>query len=147
MKTLTIIPEDDMVVVDGEGLVITVDIDPLIHAIQWNAVAKTGQIEYKDSRRNEIIGDNGIAPFLRFADLHNTEKTRISTKEINTQTQMDIHNNLPITKKRNAFAIELPVGDQLNEILKFIDSQPVKSVEMQAVIDKSNDIKNRFPTD
>lgn len=52
---ITIIPSDDMVIVDGVAQKMDLDqydLDPDIHAIQWNG--KDGRIEYK-VRENEFL--------------------------------------------------------------------------------------------
>jgi len=145
MKKLTIIPDDNMVVVDGEGLVIDVTADSVIHAIQWDGVNKEGLIEYKDGRPNEVIGEDKIASYLPLVASHAGVKNKISEDRIKAESDDAVYRALPTTKRKKAFDTELSTGDQLDEILKFIDSQPVKSVNMQAVIDKANDIKDRFP--
>ena len=145
MKTLTIIPEDNMVVLDGNGIYLNVDIDPDIHAVQWNEETKTGCIEDKSNKDNTTIGSKEMDAFMGFATLHSQEKTRLSNVLAEEQAKQIAFDSLPDTKRRVAFSAELTIGDQLDEILKFINSQPVKSVEMQAVIDKSKEIKARFP--
>jgi len=145
MKKLTIIPDDNMVVVDGEGLVIDVTADSVIHAIQWDGVNKEGLIEYKDGRPNEVIGEDKIASYLPLVASHAGVKNKISEDRIKAESDDAVYRALPTTKRKKAFDTELSTGDQLDEILKFIESQPVKSVKMQAVIDKANDIKDRFP--
>tara|TARA_R110001599_G_scaffold140249_1_gene320222 strand:- start:179 stop:628 length:450 start_codon:yes stop_codon:yes gene_type:complete len=145
MKKLTIIPDDNMVVVDGEGLVIDVTADSVIHAIQWDGVNKEGLIEYKDGRPNEVIGEDKIASYLPLVASHDGVKNKINEDRIKAESDDAVYRALPTTKRKKAFDTELSTGDQLDEILKFIESQPVKSVKMQAVIDKANDIKDRFP--
>ena len=145
MKKLTIIPDDNMVVVDGEGLVIDVTADSVIHAIQWDGVNKEGLIEYKDGRPNEVIGEDKIASYLPLVASHAGVKNKINEDRIKAESDDAVYRALPTTKRKKAFDTELSTGDQLDEILKFIESQPVKSVKMQAVIDKANDIKDRFP--
>ena len=53
MKTLTIIPEDKTVVVDGKGFTFDFIVDPDIHAIQWDT--DSGHIEYKSDKFNTTI--------------------------------------------------------------------------------------------
>ena len=53
MKTLTIIPEDKTVVVDGMGFTFDFIVDPDIHAIQWDT--DSGHIEYKSDKSNITI--------------------------------------------------------------------------------------------
>ena len=53
MKTLTIVPEDKTVVIDGIGFKFDFIIDPDIHAIQWDT--DSGHIEYKSDKSNITI--------------------------------------------------------------------------------------------
>ena len=53
MKTLTIVPEDKTVVVDGMSFIFDFIVDPDIHAIQWDT--DSGHIEYKSDKFNTII--------------------------------------------------------------------------------------------
>ena len=53
MKTLTIVPEDKTVVVDGMGFKFDFIVDPDIHAIQWDT--DSGHIEYKSDKSNITI--------------------------------------------------------------------------------------------
>ena len=142
---LTVIPEDNMVVVDGEGLLLDVTADANIHAIQWDGVNESGEIEYKDGRPNEIIGTAQIAQYLPLVTLHAAAKTKMNDDRLKQEADDAIYNALPTTKRKVAYFNEIPIGDQLDEILKFIDAQPAKHIEMQAIIDISKDIKDRFP--
>ena len=53
MKTLTIVPEDKTVVVDGMSFIFDFMVDPDIHAIQWDT--DSGYIEYKSDKFNTTI--------------------------------------------------------------------------------------------
>lgn len=70
MKTLSIIPSDSMVIIDGVARQVDCStIDPIIHAIQWNAKKERGHIEFVDEdpddgqrAANESIAS--IEPYL-----------------------------------------------------------------------------------
>ena len=157
MKKMTIIPCDGMVVVDGDGIAIDVDCDPDIHAIQWDGEKQTGEIEYKDESRkgNVKIGPGEIASFLPLVDAHGKRRKEIDQKVIDDLAQVKIDHpdldvifppHLATTKRYWAMMKELTVYDQLDEILKFIDNTlGDKTPEMQALIDKHKEIKDRFP--
>ena len=145
MKKLTIVPEDNMVVIDGEGLILDVVADADIHAIQWDEEAQVGTIEYKSGKDLKNIGLEEITPFLSLATSHANEKTRIADAVAAEKVRVAEHEGLYTTKRVKAFRDELSMGDQLDEILRFIDSQSNKTSEMQSIIDKANDIKSRFP--
>ena len=62
---VTIVPEDNVVLVDGEARSIDMTgMDPAVHAVQWKDTQ--GEIEYKNGRRNKPITD--ISPFQSFID-------------------------------------------------------------------------------
>ena len=146
MKKLTIVPEDNMVVVDGEGLIVDVVVDDAdIHAIQWDEETQVGTIEYKSGKDTIVIGTDEITPYLSLATSHTNEKTRIANAVEAEEVIRLEHEGLYSTKRANAFDSELSIGDQLDEILRFMDIQPDKTSAMQSIIDKSKDIKNRFP--
>ena len=145
MKKLTIVPEDNMVIVDGEALVVDVVVDADIHAIQWDEEAQVGTIEYKSGKSIKMIGTDEITPFLSIATSHANEKKRINDELLAKEKIKLEYENLYTTKRVKAFRDELSMGDQLDEILRFIDSQSNKTSEMQSVIDKSKEIKTRFP--
>jgi|TARA_B110000467_G_scaffold163136_1_gene188297 hypothetical protein len=142
---LTVIPEDNMVVVDGEGLLLDVTADANIHAIQWDGDTESGEIEYKDGRPNEVISTDKIAQYLPLVTSHADAKAKMETDRLKQEADDTAYNALPTTKRKVAYDTEIPIGDQLDEILRFIDAQPTKRSEMQAIIDISKDIKDRFP--
>ena len=86
-----------------------------------------------------------MTPFLSLATSHANEKTRIANAVVAEEVRVAEHEGLYTTKRVNAFRDELSMGDQLDEILRFIDSQSNKTPAMQSIIDKANDIKTRFP--
>ena len=145
MKKLTIVPEDNMVVIDGEGLILDVVADADIHAIQWDDETQEGTIEYKSDKDTTVIGTDEIAPYLSLATSHANEKIRIADVLDAEETVRLEYEGLYSTQRANAFSSELSIGDQLDEILRFMDIQPDKTSAMQSIIDKSKDIKNRFP--
>ena len=134
-----------MVVIDGEGLIVDVVVDADIHAIQWDEETQVGTIEYKSDKDLKTIGPVEITPFLSLATSHANEKTRIANAVVAEEVRVAEHEGLYTTKRVNAFRDELSMGDQLDEILRFIDSQSNKTPAMQSIIDKANDIKTRFP--
>lgn len=54
MKTLSILVEDNMVSIDGIGLLVNCSsLDPTIHAVQWNGDRGRGHIEFVDEDPND----------------------------------------------------------------------------------------------
>ena len=149
---LTIVPEDNIVVVDGIAATVNVDSASDIHAIQWDSGEKKGTIEYKSDKSNKSIGADDIAPFLSLVTDHAVEKARIE-KLINDSKAADdafilkfeVFEKLATTKRLRAYEGEMPVGDQLDEILKYIDGRGDASSTMLEIIAKSKEIKGRFP--
>lgn len=145
MKKLTIVPDDNMVVVDGDGILIDVTADPNIHAIQWDDVEKKGTIEYKDGSPNSDIGAEEIVEFLPLVSSHGNEKARIANIRAEEEAAISNHEALPSTKRLRDFQKEMKMSDQLDEILKYIDSKGDGTPGVKAMINKSKEIKDRFP--
>ena len=145
MKTLTIIPEDNMVIVDGDGLKVDVNVDSDIHAIHWDDNKKKGLIEFRSDKDNKIIGSGEVAPFLQYATSYENEKARILNVMAKEEAAILEHEALPTTRRSKDYIKEIPMGDQLDAILKYIDKQDDKDAEIQAIIDKSKEIKQRIP--
>ena len=70
MSTLTIIPDDKVIIVDGVAVVCDFDIDSDIHAVQWNG--SSGHVEYK-SKDNTTLSSN---EYESYVTLHSDEKIR-----------------------------------------------------------------------
>jgi hypothetical protein len=59
---VSIIPSDKTIIVDGQALTFDYDIDPTIHALQWDG--DSGEIEYKDGTANEQFTDSTLVDSL-----------------------------------------------------------------------------------
>lgn len=61
---ISVIFDDELVMVDGVGYRVTLPDEPDVHAIQWTG--QTGEIEYRDQHTpNEAIDDQAVlAPYL-----------------------------------------------------------------------------------
>ena len=77
MKTLTIVPEDKTVVVDGMGFTFDFIVDPDIHAIQWDT--DSGHIEYKSDKFNTTI--NSIKEYDSIIAKHGEFKLEFEIEE------------------------------------------------------------------
>ena len=77
MKTLTIVPEDKTVVVDGMGFIFDFVVDPDIHAIQWDT--DSGHIEYKSDKFNTTI--NSIKEYDSIVAKHGEIKLEFEIEE------------------------------------------------------------------
>ena len=77
MKTLTIVPEDKTVVVDGMGFIFDFVVDSDIHAIQWDT--DSGHIEYKSDKFNTTI--NSIKEYDSIIAKHGEFKLEFEIEE------------------------------------------------------------------
>lgn len=109
MTTLTIIPIDKTIIVDGELLVFEFDIDEDIHAMQWNG--STGHIEYKSGKENKIIND--ISDYQSYINLHGEEK--VKQEQVRLKAEQDELEKTPLyIRERTAEYGSL--GEQLDMI-------------------------------
>ena len=77
---LTVIPIDKAIVIDGEGIIISLTditwIPSDVHAMHWDSTTSTGEIEYNDSKSNAAITEIGI--WQQAVTDHASEKTAIA---------------------------------------------------------------------
>jgi len=74
---VTIVKEDRVVMVDGDGLNFDFALDDNIWAIQWNGY--TGEVEYNDGAPNLTL--DSFSDYQYLVDAHSTEKQRVSDEE------------------------------------------------------------------
>jgi len=74
---VTIVKEDRVVMVDGDGLNFDFALDDNIWAIQWNG--STGEVEYNDGAPNLTL--DSFSDYQYLVDAHSTEKQRVSDEE------------------------------------------------------------------
>ena len=75
MPTVTVVPSDSLIVVDGAALVFPFDAPANMHALQWRG--GTGHTEWMDGPNQPLTAgdyDKQVAPFV---ELWQTEKTRL----------------------------------------------------------------------
>lgn len=106
MSTLTIIPDDKLIIVDGDNLVCNFNIDSDIHAVQWNGT--TGHIEYKSGKEAKILSN--INDYDSFFNLHSEEKVKQEQEII--QTEQDDIEKTPLYQRNrlteyNSFSEQL----------------------------------------
>lgn len=90
MSTLTIIPDDKVIIVDGVVVVCDFDIDSDVHAVQWDG--SSGHVEYK-SKDNTTLSSNEYESYIT---LHSEEKTRQDQVKIQ-EDQTLLNNTWPNT--------------------------------------------------
>jgi len=70
---ITIVKEDRVVAIDGEGINFDFDLPANVWAIQWDGT--TGEIEFTDGTPNEVITD--FTAYQPLVEGHATEKQRL----------------------------------------------------------------------
>jgi hypothetical protein len=107
---ISIVNEDSVVVIDGDGLKFDYTLDSNIWAIQWDGA--NGEIEYKDDTPSLAITDFGA--YQSIADAYATEKQRLIDADI--QAEADKLAAMTYSDKR---AAEYPsLFDYLDGIVK-----------------------------
>lgn len=78
MPTVTVVPADNLVIVDGEALVFPFDAPATLHALQWRE--GKGHTEWTDAPNLPLAAadyDDQVAPFVA---LWETEKARLTAE-------------------------------------------------------------------
>lgn len=132
MTTLTIIPIDKTIIVDGELLVFEFDIDEDIHAIQWNG--NTGHIEYKSGKENKIIND--ISDYQSYVTLHGEEKVKQEQARLKAEQDELEKTPLYIRERTSEYG---SLGEQLDMI--YWDKKNETTVWENHI----DTIKNKYP--
>ncbi len=101
---VTIVKEDRVVMVDGEGVNFDFDLAANIWAIQWDGA--TGEVEFNDGSPNEVISD--FAPYQYLLDGYHAQKSEQAQAELD-----GIANMTYADKRREAYP---QIEDQLDDI-------------------------------
>ena len=78
MPTVTVVPSDSLIIVDGKALVFPFDAPTNLHALQWRG--GTGHTEWTDGPNQPLTAedyDEQVAPFVK---LWQAEKARLEKK-------------------------------------------------------------------
>lgn len=78
MPTVTVVPADNLIIVDGKALVFPFDAPANLHALQWRG--DTGHTEWTDGPNKLLIAedyDEQVAPYVK---LWQAEKARLEKK-------------------------------------------------------------------
>ena len=127
---VTIVKEDKVVMVDGEGMNFDFDLPTNVWAIQWNG--STGEIEFNDGTPNEVITD--FSAYQSLVDGHATEKQRLA--DVEAQAAIDAEAALTYADRRKA------KYDALNQFeMQFDDATNSTTTWVDAI----NAIKAEFP--
>ena len=127
---VTIIKEDNVVVIDGAAINFTLDLEEYIWAVQWNGT--TGVIEFSDGTPNQDITD--FTRFQYLVDAYATEKQRLADEEV--QTAIDTEAALTYADRRKS------KYEELNQFeMQFDDAVNGTTTWIAAI----NTIKAEFP--
>ncbi len=140
---VSIIPSDKTIIVDGQALIFDYDIDPTIHAIQWDE--DSGEIEYNDDGiANEQFTDSTLVDSLVSAYEEEVERLEAEA-QATAQAVVDEAEALEAAKtyadhRRARYDDELPMGDQFDAILKGFDQLRLDGQDLPADLDGVIDI-------
>ncbi len=139
---VSIIPSDKTIIVDGQALTFDYDIDPTIHALQWDG--DSGEIEYNDGIANEQFTDSTLVDSLVSAYEDEVERLEAEA-QATAQAVVDEAEALEAAKtyadhRRARYDDELPMGDQFDAILKGFDQLRLDGQDLPADLDGVIDI-------
>nr|DAR55306.1 MAG TPA: protein of unknown function (DUF4376) [Caudoviricetes sp.] len=105
MPTVTVVPSDSLIIVDGAALVFPFDAPTNLHALQWRG--GTGHTEWTDGPNQPLTAedyDEQVAPFVK---LWQAEKARLEKKAAEAEAvRLAEYNSLPNVKARKLTAID-----------------------------------------
>lgn len=105
---ICVVKEDNVIVVDGEGLNFDFDLASNIWAIQWNGTS--GHIEFSDGTPNQELTD--FTDFQYLVDAHVAEKQRIADEAAQAAADA-LAARTYVDDRQDAYP---SVGDQLDMI-------------------------------
>ena len=134
---VSIIPSDKTIIVDGQALTFDYDIDPTIHALQWDG--DSGEIEYNDGIANEQFTDSTLVDSLVSAYEDEVERLEAEA-QATAQAVVDEAEALEAAKtyadhRRARYDDELPMGDQFDAILKGFNQLRLDGQDLPADLD------------
>jgi len=135
---VSIIPSDKTIIVDGQALTFDYDIDPTIHALQWDG--DSGEIEYNDGIANEQFTDSTLVDSLVSAYEDEVERLEAEA-QVTAQAVVDEAEALEAAKtyadhRRARYDDELPMGDQFDAILKGFNQLRFDGQDLPADLDE-----------
>ena len=127
---ITIVKEDNVVMIDGEAINFPLDLEEYIWAVQWDGTK--GEIEFSDGTPNQEITD--FTRFQYLVDGFNAEKQRLADEE--AQAAIDAEAALTYSDRRKS------KYDALNQFeMQYDDSVNGTTTWVDAI----NAIKQEFP--
>ena len=101
MPTVTVVPADNLIIVNGEAIVLPFDAPTNLHALQWRG--DTGHTEWTDGPNRPLTAedyDEQVAPFVK---LWQDEKDRLAAEAAAAEAE---YNSLENVKLRKLAAID-----------------------------------------
>ena len=105
---ITIVKEDRLVAIDGEGINFDFDLPAKVWAIQWDGTK--GEVEFTDGTPNEVITD--FTAYQPLVEGHATEKQRL----VNAEVQAEAARVANLTYADKRAAAYPSIADQLDDI-------------------------------
>jgi hypothetical protein len=118
---VTVVKEDRVVMIDGEGLNFDFELPSNVWSIQWNGTS--GHIEFNDGTPNEELTD--FSDYQYLVDAHATEKQRLADEE--SQAEADRVANMTYSEKRKVKydaleQFEMQFDDAVNGTTTWVDA-------------------------
>jgi len=123
-NTVTVVPSDNIIIVDGESLRFEFDAPANIHAIQWDG--QQGHIEYTDGPNEVLTASN--ATIQGFVDLWQAEKAKVEQAAAAAQAEYDSE-SAKFTRLRTARDTRLAATDYL-----LMSDYPIATEQLTAVM-------------
>ena len=108
MPTVTVVPSDSLIIVDGKALVFPFDAPTNLHALQWRG--DTGHTEWTDGPNKPLTAedyDEQVAPYVK---LWEEEKRRLEAEAASAE---EVYNSLENTKARKLAQIDAETSDAI----------------------------------
>ena len=135
---VSIIPSDKTIIVDGQALTFDYDIDPTIHALQWDG--DSGEIEYNDGIANEQFTDSTLVDTLVSAYEDEVERLEAEAQAVVDEAEALEAAKTYADHRRARYDDELPMRDQFDAILKGFDQLRLDGQDLPADLDGVIDI-------
>ena len=108
MPTVTVVPSDSLIIVDGKALVFPFDTPTNLHALQWRG--DTGHTEWTDGPNKPLTAedyDEQVAPYVK---LWEEEKRRLEAEAASAE---EVYNSLENMKARKLAQIDAETSDAI----------------------------------
>ena len=126
----SIIPDDNVIIVDGKALFFAFPALENIHAIQWKNGA--GWIEYKDNNSKKLLGADYVVEVLPFIKLWEAENTRLEEANRSAAPTLEDIRQQKLSQINESYEVVMgyiQAGYPLKEVLSW-DTQYLQSKEL-----------------